>query len=178
MSKNDNWSQNTLDKLTLREKIAQMMIYRMNLRMKDIPVEKWEKILDLIDKDGIGGIHFWYGEASTSLTMLNKMQSRSKVPILVDADIEHGLHQRFPEGTEVPPFMAIAASNRPENAYEVGKIVAKESRAVGIHWNFSPVVDVNNNPNNPIINVRSFSEDPSVVSSYAYELTTHGSCRL
>ena len=167
MSKNDTWSQNTLDNLTLREKIAQMMIYRMNLRMKDIPVEKWEKILDLIDKDGIGGIHFWYGEASTSLTMLNKMQSRSKVPILVDADIEHGLHQRFPEGTEVPPFMAIAASNRPENAYEVGKIVAKESRAVGIHWNFSPVVDVNNNPNNPIINVRSFSEDPSVVSSYA-----------
>ena len=95
------------------------------------------------------------------------MQSRSKVPILVDADIEHGLHQRFPEGTEVPPFMAIAASNRPENAYEVGKIVAKESRAVGIHWICSPVVDVNNNPKNPIINVRSFSVDPSVVSSYA-----------
>ena len=156
--KKDSWSQDILDKLTLREKIAQMMIYRMNLRMKDIPVEKWEKILELIDKDGIGGLHFWYGEASTSLTMLNTMQTRSKVPILVDADIEHGLHQRFPEGTEVPPFMAIAASGRPENAYEVGKIVAKESRAVGIHWNFSPVVDVNNNPNNPIINVRSFSE--------------------
>ena len=64
--KKDSWSQDTLDKLTLREKIAQMMIYRMNLRMKDIPVEKWEKILELIDKDGIGGLHFWYGEASTS----------------------------------------------------------------------------------------------------------------
>ena len=166
-SNNNNWSQDILDELTLREKIAQMMIYRMNLRMKDIPAEKWEKILELFDKDGIGGLHFWYGEASTSLTMLNTMQSRSKVPILVDADIENGLHQRFPEGTEVPPFMAIAASNKPENAYEVGKIVAKESRAVGIHWNFSPVVDVNNNPNNPIINVRSFSENPSVVSLYA-----------
>ena len=165
--KNDNWSKDTLNELTLREKIAQMMIYRMNLRMKDIPSDKWKKILELIDKDGIGGLHFWYGESSTSLTMLNTMQSRSKVPILVDADIEHGLHQRFPEGTEVPPFMAIAASNKPENAYEVGRIVAKESRAVGIHWNFSPVVDVNNNPKNPIINVRSFSEDPSVVSLYA-----------
>ena len=162
--KKDSWSQDILDKLTLREKIAQMMIYRMNLRMKDVPAEKWEKILKLIDKDGIGGLHFWYGEASTSLTMLNTMQSRSKVPILVDADIEHGLHQRFPEGTEVPPFMAIAASRRPENAYEVGKLVAKESRAVGIHWNFSPVVDVNNNPNNPIINVRSFSEDPVLLA--------------
>ena len=167
MSKKDNWSQETLNKLTLREKIAQMMIYRMNLRMKDISVEKWEKILELIDRDGIGGLHFWYGDAGTSLTMLNAMQERSKVPILVDADIEHGLHQRFPEGTEVPPFMAIAATNKPKNAYEVGKIVAKESRSVGIHWNFSPVVDVNNNPNNPIINVRSFSENPSVVSLYA-----------
>ena len=67
------------------------MIFRMNLRMKDIPVEKWEEILELIDKDGIGGLHFWYGEASTSLTMLNTMQSRSKVPILVDADIELSL---------------------------------------------------------------------------------------
>ena len=166
-SNNNNWSQDVLNKLTLREKIAQMMIYRMNLRLKDIPIEKWEKILYLIDRDGIGGLHFWYGEASTSLTMLNRMQSRSKVPILVDADIEHGLHQRFPEGTEVPPFMAIAATSKPENAYEVGKIVAKESRSVGIHWNFSPVVDVNNNPKNPIINVRSFSENPNVVSLYA-----------
>ncbi len=167
--KNKNWSQYTLEKLSLREKIAQMMIYRMNLRMKDIPSEKWEKILELIDKDGIGGLHFWYGEASTSLTMLNTMQSMSKIPILVDADIEHGLHQRFPEGTEVPPFMAIAATGVPQNAYEVGQIVAKESRSVGIHWNFSPVVDVNNNPLNPIINVRSFSEDPNVVSLYGNE---------
>ena len=64
-----NWAEKTIKKLTLRQKIAQMMIYRMNLRMKDIPLEKWEKILELIDKDGIGGLHFWYGEASTSLTM-------------------------------------------------------------------------------------------------------------
>ncbi len=169
-SNNNNWSQDVLSKLTLREKIAQMMIYRMNLRLKDIPIEKWEKILHLIDSDGIGGLHFWYGEASTSLTMLDTMQSRSRIPILVDADIEHGLHQRFPEGTEVPPFMAIAATSKPENAYEVGKIVAKESRSVGIHWNFSPVVDVNNNPKNPIINVRSFSENPNVVSLYATQI--------
>ena len=66
----------------------------------------------------------------------------------------------------------------PENAYEVGKIVAKESRAVGVHWNFSPVVDVNNNPLNPIINVRSFSEDPNIVSEFGIQymkgLQDHG----
>ena len=72
-------------------------------------------------------------------------------------------------GTDLPPLMAIAATNNPENAYEVGKIVAKESRSVGVHWNFSPVADVNNNPLNPIINVRSFSEDPDIVSEFGIQ---------
>ena len=165
----DNWAESTLKNLSLREKIAQMMIYRMNLQLKDISKEKWKDILDLIEKDGIGGIHFWYGEASSSLIFLNEMQKKSKIPILIDADIEYGLNQRFKEGTELMPFMAIAATNKPNNAYEIGKIVAKESRALGVHWNFSPVVDVNNNPLNPIINVRSFSEDPDIVSQYGAE---------
>ena len=76
------------------------------------------------------------------------------------------------------PFMAIAATHKPSNAYDVGKITASESRALGVHWNFSPVVDVNNNPLNPIINVRSFSEDPDMVAKYAIEyvrgLQDHG----
>ena len=74
--------------------------------------------------------------------------------------------------------MAIAATNDPNNAYDIGKVIAKESRAVGIHWNFSPVVDVNNNPANPIINVRSFSEDPDMVIDYGIQfmkgLQDHG----
>ena len=176
--KTGGWAEETLNNLSLREKIAQMMIYRMNLRFKDIPKEKWESIIELIEKDGIGGIHFWYGEASSSLTFLNEMQIRSEVPILIDADIEYGLNQRFNEGTELMPFMAIAATHKPSNAYDVGKITASESRALGVHWNFSPVVDVNNNPLNPIINVRSFSEDPDMVAKYAIEyvrgLQDHG----
>ena len=176
--KGGGWAEETLNNLSLREKIAQMMIYRMNLRFKDMPKEKWESIIGLIEKDGIGGIHFWYGEASSSLTFLNEMQIRSKVPILIDADIEYGLNQRFNEGTELMPFMAIAATHKPSNAYDVGKITASESRALGVHWNFSPVVDVNNNPLNPIINVRSFSEDPDMVAKYAIEyvrgLQDHG----
>ena len=97
---------------------------------------------------------------------------------MIDADIEYGLNQRFNEGTELMPFMAIAATHKPSNAYDVGKITASESRALGVHWNFSPVVDVNNNPLNPIINVRSFSEDPDMVAKYAIEyvrgLQDHG----
>ena len=82
----------------------------------------------------------------------------------MDADIEHGLYQRFPEGTELPPFMALAATGDPDLIYAAGKIVATEGRSVGIHLNFAPVVDVNNNPRNPIINIRSFGEDPDQVS--------------
>ena len=132
-----SWAEKTLNKLSLREKIAQMMIYRMNMRLKDIPSNKWQQIMKLIESDGIGGIHLWYGDAATTLLMMNEMQESSKVPIIFDADIEYGLNQRFPMGTDLPPLMAIAATNDPENAYEVGKIVAKESRAVGVHWNFA-----------------------------------------
>jgi len=165
-----NWAEKTLSQLSLREKIGQMMVYRMNMRLKDVSSEKWKKINSLIASDGIGTIHLWYGDASSSIALMNKMQTLSKVPILFDADIEYGLNQRFPSGTDLPPLMAIAATSDIENAYQVGKIIAKEARAVGVHWNLSPVVDVNNNPLNPIINTRSFGEDPKGVSEFGISL--------
>ena len=103
---------------------------------------------------------FLYYSTFKSECQLRYIPLLQTISILVDADIEHGLHQRFPEGTEVPPFMAIAASGRPENAYEVGKIVAKESRAVGIHWNFSPVVDV-------LVETQSMSEAVKIAHKLA-----------
>ncbi len=162
-----NWAEKTLSELTLREKIAQMMIYRMNMRFKDIPEKKWDEITHLIETDGIGGIHLWYGDVSSSLVIMNDMQAMSKIPIIFDADMEYGLHQRFPSGTDLPPFMAIAATDNPDNAYLAGKIVAEEARAAGIQWNLSPVVDVNNNSENPIINTRSFGEHPDLVTNFA-----------
>ena len=167
MRTSPNWAELTLNRLSLREKIAQMMIYRMKMSYKDIPIEKWEEIMSLIDGDGIGGIHLWAGDGSSSLVIMNKMQELSKIPILFDADIEKGLKERFPSGTDLPPMMAIAATGNPQNAYDAGRISGSEARAVGIHWNLSPVVDVNNNPENPIINTRSFGEDPDQVSEYA-----------
>jgi len=163
-------AEETLSQLTLREKIAQMLVYRMNMIAKDVSPQKWNEIESLIESDGIGTIHLWYGDVSSSLTIMNDMQKRSKIPILFDADIEYGLNQRFPSGTDLPPLMAIAATSDIDNAYQVGKIIAKEARAVGIHWNLSPVVDVNNNPLNPIINTRSFGEDPKSVSEFGISL--------
>ena len=151
-----SWAESTLKKLSLREKIAQMMVYRMNMKFLNYESDEWKEIEELIKTDGIGILHIWFGEAGSALTLLNKMQKESKVPMLVEADIESGLGRRYSGAVTIPPMMAIAATGNPEYAYEAGRISAIESRAVGIHFNLAPVVDVNNNPKNPIINNRSF----------------------
>ena len=165
-----NWSNDNLERLSIREKIAQMMIYSMNMKFEKVSEKKWNNIFDLIKSDGIGGVHLWYGEASSSITIMNQMQKESKIPILFDADLETGLKQRFSSGTEFPPAMAIGATGKPENAFEIGRIIAEEARSVGLHWNFSPVVDINNNALNPIINIRSFGEKPELVSKFGIQL--------
>lgn len=164
-----SWAEQTLQELSLREKIAQMLIYPMFLKFRNTENKQWQEINRLIKTDGIGGIHLWSGNTGLSVTMLNTLQRNSKVPILVDMDIEKGLQQRFPEGTQIPPVMAIAATSDPQNAFEAGKIVALEGRSVGVHWNFAPVVDVNNNPDNPIINTRAFSDNPDMVTDFAVQ---------
>jgi len=161
------WVQATLKKLTLRQKISQMMVYSMSLNYLPAESARWEEIEGLLETDGIGFIHVWGGETASALTLLNEMQSRSRVPIMVQADLEYGLQKRFGAGTEVPWPMALAATGDPGLAFEAGRITAEEGRALGIHLALAPVVDVNNNPNNPIINTRAFSEDPDEVSRYA-----------
>ncbi len=169
LSSKDNWAENTLGKLTLREKISQMMVVSINLNFFNFESQKWIDLQNYIKSDGIGVLHIWFGDAGTSLIILNEMQKNSKVPILVDADIESGLGRRFDGAVTLPPMMAIAATGDALYAYEAGRISAEESRAVGIHFNLSPVVDVNNNPKNPIINTRSFGEDPDSVYRYSIE---------
>lgn len=161
------WARKTLRKLSLREKIAQMMVYTMNMNYLHRSSQQWLEIVDLLETDGIGGIHIWYGEVNSSHTMLNEIQRASRIPILFDADIERGLGQRFPGSTDLPVLMAVGATGNPEYAYQAGRITALEGRAVGIHLNLTPVVDVNNNPANPIINVRSYGEDPELVIEYS-----------
>ena len=146
-----------------------MMVYRMNMKFLNYESDEWKEIEELIKTDGIGILHIWFGEAGSALTLLNKMQKESKVPMLVEADIESGLGRRYSGAVTIPPMMAIAATGNPEYAYEAGRISAIESRAVGIHFNLAPVVDVNNNPKNPIINTRSFGENADSVYRYSKE---------
>lgn len=167
METEQSWAEQTLQELTLRQKISQMLIYSMHLSFRNNENVQWQQITHLVETDGIGGIHLWKGNTGLSVTMLNELQRKSKVPILVDMDIEKGMQQRFPEGTQIPPSMALAASNYLKNAYDAGRIVALEGRSVGVHWNLAPVIDVNNNPDNPIINTRGYSDDPKMVSDFA-----------
>ncbi|NQT62463.1 MAG: serine hydrolase [Candidatus Marinimicrobia bacterium] len=161
------WVRATLKKLSLRQKISQMMVYSMSLDYLPAESPRWEEIEDLLETGGIGFIHVWGGETASALTLLNEMQSRSTVPIMIQADLEYGLQKRFGAGTQLPWPMALAATGDPKLAFEAGRITAEEGRALGIHLALAPVVDVNNNPSNPIINTRAFSEDPDEVSRYA-----------
>ncbi len=161
------WAVKTLKKLTLRQKIAQMLVYHMNLDYRYANEKRWNEIQDIISADGMGSVLVWGGDATASLSILNDMQNQSELPILVQADLEYGLRGRFDVGTEIPWPMALAATGDPDLAYEAGRITAQEGRALGIHLALAPVVDVNNNPNNPIINRRAFSEEPDQVSRYA-----------
>ena len=170
ITSNDSaWAKDTLNKLSLREKIAQMMVYRMNMKFMNFDSEEWNEIESLLKSDGIGVVHIWFGEAGSALTMLNKMQKLSKVPLLVEGDIESGLGRRYAGAVTLPPMMAISATGNPQYAYKAGMISAIESRSVGMHFNLAPVVDVNNNPKNPIINTRSFGEHPDSVHRYSQE---------
>ena len=98
--------------------------------------------------------------------LVNTLQRHAKVPLLIGADFERGTAMRVEEGTSFPYEMAVGATGRPEDAYTMGKITAIEARAVGVPWVFSPDADVNSNPENPIINTRSFGEDPARVSEF------------
>src|SRR5213078_4859003 len=97
---------------------------------------------------------------------LNALQRRSRLPLLVSADLEWGAAMRVVGATAFPQIMAVGATGDPRDAYTIGAAAAVEGRAVGIHVNFAPDSDVNNNPANPIINTRSFGENPQRVGEF------------
>ena len=135
ITSNDSaWVKDTLSKLSLREKIAQMMVYRMNMKFMNFDSKEWNEIESLLKSDGIGVVHIWFGEAGSALTMLNKMQKLSKVPLLVEGDIESGLGRRYAGAVTLPPMMAISATGNPQYAYKAGMISAIESRSVGMQF--------------------------------------------
>jgi beta-glucosidase-like glycosyl hydrolase len=135
----------------------------------------YAEVIRWVERDRVGGVSMSLGTPIEVAAKLNDLQRRAVVPLLASADLEPGLgrlegglfaHYMLDAGsaTVFPPAMAIAATGRDSDAFDVGRAIAREGRAVGIHINFAPVVDVNNNPSNPVINTRSFGEDPQRVA--------------
>jgi beta-N-acetylhexosaminidase len=117
-----------------------------------------------VDSLHVGGVLVSVGGPLDVAAKLNDLQRRAPLPLLVASDLESGTSFRLVGGTPTPPNMAVGAAGREADAFALGRITALEGRAVGIHLAFAPVADVNDNPDNPVINIRSFGEDPLSVS--------------
>lgn len=152
--------------MTLEEKVGQLFFIHIGSHFLNEESKQFRNWVNRIQSYHIGGISVYGGSMYAAAQNILRLQKVSERPLLVVSTLEWGLPMRLSAGTRFPENMAIGATRNPEYAYRQGKIVAREMRAIGFHVNFAPVVDVNNNPDNPIINVRSYGEDPAMVSRF------------
>jgi beta-N-acetylhexosaminidase len=167
-----------LAKLTPRQKIAQLVVPWLNGTYAALDDSTFQIAKRWIDTLEVGGIIISVGGPYDIAAKLNALQQRSKLPLLVSADLEWGAAMRVVGATAFPHIMAAGATGDERDAYMIGRVAALEGRAVGIHVNFAPDADINNNPLNPVINIRSFGEDPravaKLVSAYVRGLQDNG----
>ena len=161
------WVRDTLKNLTLEEKIGQMFMADGNAIFMNRETESYKQLEHQIKDNKVGGILWFRSDVWATAVLTNRLQELSSLPLLVAADLEMGLGMRLNDTQWWPPNMAVAATGEPKYALNQGMCTAREARAIGINWLFAPVVDVNNNSDNPVINVRSYSEDPKTVSDFA-----------
>jgi beta-glucosidase-like glycosyl hydrolase/CubicO group peptidase (beta-lactamase class C family) len=174
-SEASKWVETTLKKMSVDEKIGQLLFTTYHGSLTPTDSAAYAQMMhDVSDLHCGGFINITQGsplgivksQAYPTAVLTNQLQAKSKLPLLVGADFERGAAMRLDEGTSFPTAMALAAAGNPADAYTMGKFTALEARAVGIRWIYAPDADVNNNPGNPIINTRSFGEDPARVAEY------------
>jgi len=159
------WVDSLLSSMTLEEKVGQLLLAYSYSYYKSKDDREFVKLSKLIEENKIGGIMFSRGNVYEVAMLANQFQSKSKLPLLISADMEYGVAMRISRTTEFPSNMGISATRSTEYAYKMGQVIAKEARALGIHQNYAPSVDLNNNPENPIINTRAFSEKIDLTNS-------------
>src|SRR6202050_3043986 len=168
----EKWAEKTLRKLTLEEKVGQVFMIWCRASFLNADNPEYLQWLEDMQKYHVGsfamtvhvdGPFLLRSEPYEAAELLNRLQSESKLPLLLAAEFERGLSMRLIGATVFPHAMAFGGDGKVEDAEAFGRISAEESRAIGIHWNFFPDADVNSNPANPIINTRSFGEDPKQV---------------
>ncbi|PKD21635.1 serine hydrolase [Salegentibacter salinarum] len=159
---NSKWVDSIMQELTPKERIAQLIMVAAYSNRDNAHKEE---ILKLINDQKIGGLIFFQGDPESQLKMMNDYQLASEVPLLGAIDAEWGLGMRLDNTISYPYQMALGAIREDSLVYGLGKEVARQIKRTGLHLNFAPVVDVNNNPNNPVINYRSFGENKENVSA-------------
>ena len=151
----------TLSSLSLEQKAGQLFV-SWNLSRAD--GDNHEQLLRWVDEVGLGGVILSLGTCDDAASLIPRLQARAKVPLLLAGDFEGGVWFRLQGATELGNQMLVGATGDAALAEGMGRVTGEEARALGFHWVFAPVLDVNSNPDNPIINVRSFGEDPALVS--------------
>src|SRR6266852_2225911 len=174
-SMDNKWVESTLRKMSVDEKIGQLLFATYHGSFTATDAAAYAQMMHDVNDLHVGGfinitqmspLGIVKSQAYPTAVLTNQLQAKSKLPLLIGADFERGAAMRLDEGTSFPTAMALAAAGNPRDAYTMGKITALEARAVGIHWVYAPDADVNNNPGNPIINTRSFGEDPARVAEF------------
>ena len=185
-----SWSEQTLESLSLEEKVAQLMMPILIGDFTPSGSAAGQRVRALVEEHQVGGIIISVGSPIEVAAKLNWLQTLSDLPLLIGSDLEAGAGFRFDGvlhaptniwlggATRFPALMALGASGDPGMAYEMGRVTALEARAIGVHVPFAPVLDVNNNPENPVINVRAIGEDPEQVavlgSAFVRGVQDHG----
>jgi beta-N-acetylhexosaminidase len=170
----DKWAHKTLRHLTLEEKVGQVFMIWCRASFLNVENPEYLQLREAMNKYHVGsfamtvhvdGPYLLRSEPYEAAELLNSLQKESKLPLLFAADFERGVSMRLMGATAFPTAMAFGGDGKLEDAETFGRITAEEARAIGIHWNFFPDADVNSNPVNPIINTRSFGEDPQQVGN-------------
>jgi beta-N-acetylhexosaminidase len=168
-AKGERWASSTLRQMTLDEKVGQLIMPWARVQFANVKSADYIELREEMRKYHVGGFgvtvfvdsgNLLKSQPLEAAALTNGLQKDSKYPLLFAADFERGLALRLNGATSFPAAMAFGATGDTEFAKEFGKITAEEARAIGVQWNWFPVADVNSNPANPIINTRSFGEDP------------------
>jgi beta-N-acetylhexosaminidase len=182
----ERWVKSTLSGMSVEEKVGQLLVSSFQSSFISTDSRSFDELSKAVREYRLGGFHVFgasepapavllnptygtvtLGQPLEAASTLNRLQTISKLPLLNTADFETGVGFRIQGATTFPRAMAFGAAGDEKLAYEAGRITGEEARALGVHVNFAPVVDVNNNPRNPVINTRSFGEDPALVGRLA-----------
>jgi len=160
------WADKELRRMSLDEKIGQLICVAVNATFLNQDSDAFKALRHQVEDNHVGGIILFRGPVYESVVLVNRMQKLARYPLLISADLEAGSGMRFDDTVNLPWNMAVGATDNPDYARRQGVVTAREARALGVQQVYAPVADVNNNAANPVINVRSYGEDPEAVGRF------------